>query len=245
MIAVMLIALGAIVTIVSNFLKEYKKTTCVLGILVTLIGAGLGIYDRFQKKQKEKKSALSGTLETPQETEKTNIDKDKRLRLLLGGTSLSISTPDISAGCPIQPFKFMKYPFEYPMWVKLTENNIFISMKAKSLDGKIIATIEDNEWKVNPNNFFDRNYDDTALEVIDAYGNLVLRVEMIDQNTIGLRGIFIANDTMIIVDKNGYMAKGMDEIQQSDIDEAIQEYEIDRLFLYPSDEHFGKRRHTE
>jgi hypothetical protein len=54
--------------------------------------------------------------------------------------------------------------------VRRGKDGLLISAIVHSLDGKIIAKIQDNEWLLNPNNYFLRNFDRSALEVVDEYG---------------------------------------------------------------------------
>jgi hypothetical protein len=68
------------------------------------------------------------------------------------------------------------------------------------LDSKIVANIKDNKWVLNPNNYFRRNYDKFALEVIDDYGVPILQIELVDLHEVIINGIFIM--------KTGYHISG-------------------------------------
>ena len=65
-----------------------------------------------------------------------------------------------------------------------------VSMIMYSLDGKVVAKIIDNNWDLNPNNYFRRNFDKSALEVIDEYLIPIVQVECLDMNTFKIGGIF-------------------------------------------------------
>jgi len=91
----------------------------------------------------------------------------------------------VSDGAIVQPFG--RYA---PFSVRSTKDGILISAVIHSLDGKIIAKIHDNEWVLNPNNFFQKNFDRSALEVIDEYDIPVLQVEYLDENRLKIGGVF-------------------------------------------------------
>jgi hypothetical protein len=54
-----------------------------------------------------------------------------------------------------------------------------VSTQIADEDGKLIAEIIRNEWKINPNGSWDRNYSSDALEVKDAQGNIILQVRVL------------------------------------------------------------------
>jgi hypothetical protein len=56
------------------------------------------------------------------------------------------------------------------------EGRILLSAKIRNEKGELIAEIRDNEWKLNPDLLFDRNYTNFAVEVRERTGNVVLQV---------------------------------------------------------------------
>ena len=53
---------------------------------------------------------------------------------------------------------------------------IIVSVIVRDYNGKMIAEINKNEWKINPNNSWDRNYSKNSLEIKDPSGNVVLQL---------------------------------------------------------------------
>lgn len=47
-------------------------------------------------------------------------------------------------------------------------------------NGEVVARLSFNEWQVNKDHVLDRNFDDSTFEVIDASGDVVLQLELID-----------------------------------------------------------------
>ena len=77
-----------------------------------------------------------------------------------------------------------------PLSISRDQNGLLISAIVHSLDDKIIAKIINNEWVLNPNNYFRKNFDKSALEVTDEYDIPVLQVEYLDASRIKIGGIF-------------------------------------------------------
>ena len=96
-----------------------------------------------------------------------------------------VYTVQMSEGVIVQPLG--RYA---PFSISRDKNGLLISAIVHSLDGKIIAKIQDNEWVLNPNNYFRKNFDRSALEVIDEYDIPVLQVEYVDESRIKIGGIF-------------------------------------------------------
>jgi len=68
-----------------------------------------------------------------------------------------------------------------------------ISCVIRDENGKIIAKIEANDWKINPNLIFDRNFDDKAVEVISEKGDVILQAEF-DGEGVLFAGTFYQED---------------------------------------------------
>lgn len=116
-----------------------------------------------------------------------------------------------------------------------TENGrLKVSVVVRDSDGKILAKMVGNEFFTMPRPaIFDRNYDDNNLEVVDAYGNLVLQVSMVGpcaeivgvfHDVYGLTHVF---------DNNGYLGNP-DNL-------ATYNLNIDPIFVHPCEGHLGER----
>jgi hypothetical protein len=60
--------------------------------------------------------------------------------------------------------------------VESVDGKIKVSTRVVGGDGKLIAEIIQNEWKVSPTEAWDRNYSDDVLEVKDSRGLVILQV---------------------------------------------------------------------
>jgi len=84
-----------------------------------------------------------------------------------------------------------------PFSISKDSNGLLISAIVRSLDGRIVAKIHNNEWILNPNNYFRKNFDKSALEVIDEYDIPVLQIEYLSENQLKLGGIFYLEEKEI------------------------------------------------
>ena len=98
-------------------------------------------------------------------------------------------TVQLNEGEVLQPIG-LNVPFS----IRSDSNGLLISAIVHSLDGKVIAKIYDNEWVLNQNNYFRKNFDSSALEVIDEYDIPVLQIEYLDESTIKIGGIFYTEE---------------------------------------------------
>ena len=64
-----------------------------------------------------------------------------------------------------------------PITIWIENGELKLSTIIRSSSGEVIAKIEANEWQVNPNQIFDRNFDDHALEVINQNDEVVLQAD--------------------------------------------------------------------
>jgi len=74
--------------------------------------------------------------------------------------------------------------------VRKTKEGLLISAIVHSLDGRVVARIIDNEWLVYDKRYLTRNFDSSAVEIIDDYGVPVLQVEFLALDTIRIGGVF-------------------------------------------------------
>lgn len=124
--------------------------------------------------------------------------------------------------------------------VKLRNDTILLSGSFRSLDGNTVAEIVDNEWQINPNNYFARNYDHHGLEIIDRDGIMKVQIDFIDKDSIIVNGFFKVDGVYSLVTRDkwekwpeGTLATKADLIKASE--------KLSLMFRYPSDKHFGKR----
>ena len=131
---------------------------------------------------------------------------------------------------------------------------------------RIIAKIHGNEWVLNPNNYFRRNFDRSSLEVIDEYDIPVLQIEYLDEQRIKIGGIFYLEEdeiseiypdfpttpkgvnpravtshrgVIIIMGKGGYLTTGRDT---SPLELKKKARIIEKWFDYAQSEKLGIRK---
>ncbi|HVM60660.1 MAG TPA: hypothetical protein VMV72_07305 [Verrucomicrobiae bacterium] len=74
--------------------------------------------------------------------------------------------------------------------LKATNGGLLVSAMFFSLDGRIVSEIRDNNWVLNPNNYFRKNFDRSSLEVIDEFNTPVLQVRYLTLNSFKIGGLF-------------------------------------------------------
>jgi hypothetical protein len=65
--------------------------------------------------------------------------------------------------------------------IEVEGGQIKVSTKIRDKKGNLVAEIIKNEWKVNPDKSWDRNYSKDALEVKDPTGDIVLQVRIVKE----------------------------------------------------------------
>lgn len=116
------------------------------------------------------------------------------------------------------------------------DNTIKVSAKFRNREGEIVAEMINNEWELNTNNFYKRNYSKNALEVIDNEGRVVFNV-IIEENEVILQGIFYGKDGshLTFADSLGSI------VMTYNTDGKGPDVRIAPIFRYPSNRYFGER----
>jgi len=123
--------------------------------------------------------------------------------------------------------------FEYPIQIKAISGKVSVSAWISDDKGNMVAHIVDNNWEVNPGNFFDRNFSNYAVEVVDKNLVPVLQIEITSGNYVYIGGLFHYKSGQIFVTLKGYFVNPSEEM----INEGVE-----TLFVYPSDKHLGQRK---
>ena len=130
-----------------------------------------------------------------------------------------------------------------PLLLTSVNGQLKVSTIIRSPDGKLVAQIIDNEWKINPRNIFDRNYSDDALEVKDHRGDIVLQIRVLPDR-VQLQGNFYDGQGHgfgigKIKDPNTGEVHGI--WVKSGPENPTLELTIEPMFRYPSEFHLGER----
>jgi len=125
--------------------------------------------------------------------------------------------------------------------VSLDKEHIKVSAKILSSDGKLAVQITDNEWEINPNTVYRKNFDKRGLEVIDNHGLPVLQVDLLDKHTLTVAGFFESEGNAICVTDTGFLRVPLSEVNEHSAQMASMLKSQDLMFRYPADKHFGQR----
>lgn len=120
--------------------------------------------------------------------------------------------------------------------LKIVNNKLFVTTYIRDSKGELVAELVDNEWKLNINSIFDRNYNDQALEVRDGKGEIILQIVNFG-DVIHFAGVFnCKNGKTFALIPTGESGAIM-EIKPPGVD---LQNKILPVFTYPSDLHFGE-----
>ncbi|MHC4702332.1 MAG: hypothetical protein ACYTFQ_17330, partial [Planctomycetota bacterium] len=122
-----------------------------------------------------------------------------------------------------------------PLWFRIENDRVYVSADIRDPTGSIIAQIKNNEWQVNQNNIFDRNYTRNSVEVVDQEGQVVLQVVLV-KDVIQVQARFYNSEGKV------YTIYGDPQMGGGAISFGA-EVRIRPMFRYPSQDHFGEKLH--
>lgn len=240
--------------------QYFKKTLKIIGIISTIGGVialtdwVIDFYKRPQKEWEAKYEKNSGIL-----TPKSTTEKSLVWPLGTGYVYFPNGIFDLQGVIPELPdIKTLKKatvsPFSginFKAW--LDKGKIKVTTKILDMNGNIIADMVENEWNVNkPAYAYDRNFNDTSLEVKDHSGNVVFQIDVSD-NRVYLRGVFHRPDSLCVAvltnnptsNKDtsalGFIATFNKKDYKEIYSEESSPMKINPIFKYPSDLHKGQR----
>jgi hypothetical protein len=121
--------------------------------------------------------------------------------------------------------------------IHLLEGVLSVSTIIKNSKGEIVAILNDNEWSLNKNTMFDRNYTNNVLEVKDNKGEIVLQIVNFG-DIIHFAGLLRCNHGYGIFlgykRQDGFMAK-----YEPNDEPSHHNHSISPICEYPSDRHLG------
>lgn len=89
------------------------------------------------------------------------------------------------------PYAVITLGDEVVLSISKNENGLSITAKIRSADGRIVAGIIKNEFRINPNNYWYMERPDRhTLIVHDQLGRTVLNIRYLNQSTVKILGIF-------------------------------------------------------
>lgn len=119
-----------------------------------------------------------------------------------------------------------------PVTVWIENGELKVNLTLRDRGGSIVTKIVANEWQVNPNLIFDKNFDDTAFEIVDVKGDVVLQL-VFDGTSVQFCGKFYLPDG-----RRTGIGNNVIEIR---LPGEQMQLTFTPIFKYPSSEYPGQR----
>jgi hypothetical protein len=220
-------------------LKLDRPTIIFACSLVLIIISGIGIYNtNILNKKREKRERYSkdvGTLNP----------KTKKKSLLW---EVNGDTIEYKNGVFDMTYNPLFKNAVFKTWIE--DGQVYVTTDVRDSIGDLIARIVRNEWVVNPQQRLDKNFDNSALEVIDNSGTIIFQVEIKD-NILRLQGLFYFSAFEAVIVRRfmfpnrpltlAFFASSEDEGYKLPIPMQPQMVGVIPLFKYPSYLHMGDR----
>jgi hypothetical protein len=186
----------------------------------------------------------SGTL-TPKATLLFSPNKDEASyipKLQFGTSNVIYGAKEIGLESPYGSLLFPALS-ERQFKIESIDGKIKVSTQITDENGRLIAELIRNEWKVAPPpSAWDRNYSDDALEVRDAFGNVVLQIKVLPDR-IQLQGVWWIDlgppNGAVRLFIRGNPKDGGQVVIVPKQNKTPPPF-IDPMFRYPSDQNLGK-----
>ena len=165
---------------VKSFFEEHQWADIILAICLIVLAIALAWYST----QQDKSTSMVGTLEPPSNIlDKVLFSTKDRIYPTVQFGQFG----GIIANCG----SMIVLPEDQYLTVTEEHGKLKVSAKIRGKDG-LVGEIIDNNWKLKPNNLWDRNYNENALEVKDDQGVLFQMRLLSDR--IQFQGIFYGSD---------------------------------------------------
>ncbi|MGD0207680.1 MAG: hypothetical protein ABSC89_08770 [Verrucomicrobiota bacterium] len=76
------------------------------------------------------------------------------------------------------------------VWMHRTSNGLYVSADLIRADGRIIATLRNNKWEINPNIYCEPKNDRHEISITDGEG-IVFRCRYLNENAVQIEGRFL------------------------------------------------------
>jgi len=163
--------------------------------------------------------------------EPVRINPQKPITVNLGSNLLTTDYSELREGIDLNRFIHIE-GFEYPVKIKFLSGQILVSAFIRDEKGKMIAQIVNNDWLVNPEGRYDRNFSNNAFEVINNINKIpIFQIVLKDQNNIYIGGVFYYEKGRIVASQKGLFINPGDKRPEDN---------IRCIFRYPGDKHLGQ-----
>jgi len=161
-------------------------------IIIGIALAGYGSFDLIPSGQKDKETAIKAL---NGEIIPFPVNLSKPFSLMLSqGVSFLFSSEDLAKGINFDTFLWAANITTDQFKVQFANDKLYVSATVRDSIGNPMAQIENNTWKtVDPTyalQFWDRNYNAYAFEIIGSKGKPTLQVIMVGSNEIQIGGLF-------------------------------------------------------
>lgn len=202
----------------STIANYAKSTSGILLLILTITSSIAGIVSLIYYFKDKTLNSQTGIIHPP---------SDATVKYLsVGSTRYTINSPD---------GVFIRDGDKPVFTMNLKQGKLLVTTTMRDEKGDVVAELNNNEWQVNKNNVFDRNYTDSALEVRDQSGKVTLQVVHFG-DTIHLAGIFRCRSgwsSAFITNPEGGSSI---DIRPPGVEHPRS---IQPIFEYPSERHFG------
>jgi hypothetical protein len=212
----------------SSLFRDLNFWFGLIGVVGTIIGiVGLWFYfkDKEETTLNKNKAAMSGILRSTNDVSNTTAPI-----ISAGGARFIIWDPN---------GVFLSEGTNPLVWLHINNGKLAVSANIRNENGELVAELRDNEWTLNKNLIFDRNYTNQALEVRERSGKVILQVAILPVENLGeiiyFAGILRCSNGRTLEIANGQTG-AVFEFQPPHKPSQIT---INPIFKYPSDLHFG------
>ncbi len=215
--------------------QTLSQVAIVLGVLLTALGGyGAYVFGKRVDREKEAPAAYSGELRANEEILFSGPNHVwPKIEFGDSGAILMYTGPE---GSPL-----FRIGEETGLTIVREGRQVKLSTIIRDQNGRVVAELVKNEWKVNPHNSWDRNYTADTLEVKDPTGDIVLQVRALPDRIQLQAKFYEATGRGVgfgaIRGPDGQWGGGIELTGSAHPRLTLR---IAPLFKYPSDRHLGE-----
>ena len=209
------------------------------GVVLAIVGIAIGIISYNAYLEDKKVQTTTGALQSSEKAEQRII--------AIGSARLIVDSSDDI---------LLRDGDDSLITVRMIDRKMYVSTVIRNMNGEIVAQLRDNEWHLNRRNYYDRNFNEQAIEVVNHSGKVVLQVVNLG-DVIHLACMFHRKDgspfALIPVGKYGALmavrgsgppyvvlsSSYMYENKEERLPDFGDSPEIPKIFAYPSNLHLG------
>lgn len=177
------ILVGILFAVMGLLLGFHKNKTAIIFLVLASI---VSIYAGFLYRQ-EQQSALPVLIPADDPNPPNPCDSPPPSDALI----IYLGNSVVYARAEKFPYTILKIGEEHALTMNKTDKGtISLNATVRTSDGRIVATIQENKFHINPNNYFRKESDSHTLTVYGQEGQRVLYVRYLNPSAIKVLGIF-------------------------------------------------------